>query len=156
MRSVENHRLRYWGIVGGALLILTVAYFSIQSKNQELITEKQYWQTQVELQRSEVQQTKMTTLMDLPTIIEECQSIFQAESVQVLLVNLDRIETGELSYALFHFKLRGSWSGIETTLQRLVNITDQVIQIQEVRLNPEGGDLLVKIYFYEPDKLSQP
>lgn len=156
MRSIENHLLRYWGIVGGALILLGLVYYSIQSKNQVLIAEKQDWQAQVEFQRPEVQQAKISSLMDLPAIIEECQSVFQEQSAQVLSVNLDRIESDELSYALFHFKLRGSWSGIETAIQRLENLSVPVIQIQEVRLNPEGGDLVLKIYFYEPDKPAQP
>lgn len=167
MLGVENYHLRYLGIVGGALLLMGMTYWPIHSRNQELNVEKQYWQAQVELQRPEVQKPLFPTLMDLPMIIEECQSVFQEENVQALAVNLDRIETESkdpmrtdqptgLSYALFHFKLGGSWSGIEAAFQRFENISDQVIQIQEVRLNPEGGDSVLKIYFYEPDKPDLP
>lgn len=166
MRGIEIHRLRYLGIVAG-LLILGIIYFLIQDNNRELTAEKQYWQAQVESQHPEVQRVVYPNLLDLPKTIEECQSAFQEENVHILSVNLDRIETDDknlksadqstaLSYALFHFKLAGSWSGIETALQRLENITDQAIKIQEVRLNSEGGDLVLKIYFHEPDKPSQP
>lgn len=136
------------------------------AKIRELNLEKSYWQAQLELQRPGVQETVLPTLMELPTTIEACQQVFQEENVQVLTVNLDRIETESrealdeqdagLCYALFHFKLSGSWKGIENAFQRLENVSDQIIHIQEVRLNPEGGDSVLKIYFYEPNKLDQP
>lgn len=167
MLRLENHHLRYLGIVSGALFLMGMTYWPIHDKNQKLNVEKKYWLAQVERQRPEVQKTSFPPLMDLPTTIEQCERFFQEENVQVLSVNLDRIMTvnkdpispGQptgLSYALFHFKLAGSWSGIETAFQRLENISNQVIQIQEVRLNPEGGDSVLKIYFYEPDKPTPP
>lgn len=167
MLGIENHHRRYLGIVAGAILIMALTYYPIYDKSQELEVEKKYWQTQVELERPEVQQAMFPTLTGLPTTIEECQRLFQEENVQVLSANLDRIESENkapisidqpsvLSYALFHFKLRGSWSAIETVFHRLENAPDQVIQIQEVRLNPEGGDSVLKIYFYEPDKPTPP
>lgn len=167
MLRVENQHLRYLGIVGGALLLMGMTYWPIHGRNQELNAEKQYWQAQVERQRPEVQKVMFPTLIDLPTTIEDCQRLFQEENVQVLSVNLDRIVTDSknpmstekttgLSYALFNFKLEGNWKGIETAFQRLEDISNQVIQIQEVRLNPEGGDLVLKIYFYEPDKPTPP
>ncbi|AHF08628.1 hypothetical protein [Desulfitobacterium metallireducens] len=167
MLGIEYHRLKYLVIVGGALFLMGLIYYPIHDKNQELNVERKYWQAQVELQRPEIQQVMFPTLMDLPTTIEECQRFFKEENVQVLSVNLDRIENESkdsissdqprrLSYALFHFKLAGSWSGIETAFQHLENNSDQAIQIQEVRLNPEGGESVLKVYFYEPDKPDSP
>ncbi|HVJ48901.1 hypothetical protein [Desulfitobacterium sp.] len=163
MLGVENHYLKYLGVVGGALFLTGMIYWPLYGNVQELKVEKHYWQAQVELPRPVAQSANLPKLLDFPTTIEECQRLFQEGNVQVLAVNLDRIEAERrnptstdqlsgLSYALFHFKLKGSWGGIETGFQRLENISNQAIQIQEVRLNPEGGDAILKIYFYEPDK----
>lgn len=156
-------KYRYLVIIGVVILLMGMTYLPVQGKIRELRVEKEFWQGQVKQQPSKVQSVRLPTLLDLPSILEKCQSLFEEEQVRVVSVNLDRLEavsgnpTGtdqpvSLSYALFHFKLLGSWSGIEASFQQLENIPDQAIEIQEVRLNPEGGDSILKIYFYEPDK----
>lgn len=163
MFGVGNHRLKYLVIVGVALFLMGMTYLPVKGKVQELKAEKELWQGQMKQQSSKGQSATLPTLLDLPSVLEECQSLFEEQSVHVVSVNLDRLEEASvnptsadhsvgLSYALFHFKLLGSWNGIETSFQHLENISDQAIQIQEVRLNAEGGDSILKIYFYEPDK----
>lgn len=163
MMGVGNRHLKYGVIIGLALFLIGMTYVPVKGKTQALKTEKEFWQGQVTQQSSKTQNTILPTLLDLPSILEECQSVFEEERIHVVSVNLDRLEgagenltsadhPGGLSYALFHFKLWGSWSGIEASFHRLENISDQAIQIQEVQLNAEGGDSILKIYFYEPDK----
>lgn len=165
MPEAINDKLKYFVFVGVALLLMGAALWALQGKIQQLSQEKQYWQMQMEQTPSKVKEVNLPGLLDLPPLIDGCQNEFKEQAVQVISANLDRLgeETGKspdqssgLSYALFHFKLKGSWSGIEAALNRIENIPDRTIQVQEVRLNSESGDVVLKIYFYEPDKPSRP
>ncbi|WP_425807654.1 hypothetical protein ACHOLT_09815 [Desulfitobacterium sp. Sab5] len=161
MSGIPMDNLKYLSLIAAAFLSIGSAVWSVQGKIHQLNGEKQYWQVQAEQIPSEAMKINLPGLLDLPTLIEECQDEFKEQAVQVVYANLDRIgeennkSTGQssgLNYALFHFKLKGSWSGIEAALNQIENSTNKSIQLQEVRLNSESGDVALKIYFYEPDK----
>lgn len=165
----RNH-LKYLGVAGAAFVLIGVTYWPAQGQIRELEAEKQYWQGQQDRNPLKTQGAQLPHLLELPSIIEQCQGLFQERQVQVLSINLERLgedsaestgstgseQTVSMSYALLHFKLQGSWDGIEAGLKQIETIPDQAIQLQEVRLNTKGGEIVMKIYFYEPDKPSLP
>lgn len=165
MPEIINHKLKSIVFVGAVLLLVGSLLWAVQGKIRQLSQEKQYWQVQMDQIPSKNKEVNLPSLLDLPPLIEACQNEFKEQAVQVASANLDRFgeetktstdQGSGLSYALFHFKLKGSWSGIEAALKRIENIPDRTIQVQEVRLNSDSGDVVLKIYFYEPDKPSQP
>lgn len=176
LRMPNRNTLKYLGVAGAALVLIGVTYWPAQGQIRELETEKQYWQGQQGRNPLKTQAAQLPHLLDLPSIIEQCQGLFQERQVQVLSINLERLgedsaestgsagsagsagseQTVNMSYALLHFKLQGSWDGIEAGLKQIETIPDQAVQLQEVRLNTKGGEIVMKIYFYEPDKPSLP
>ncbi|MEL1135165.1 hypothetical protein AAC978_08255 [Desulfitobacterium sp. THU1] len=100
-------------------------------------------------------------LEDLLMTIDECVEMFRTENVSVRSYNLeDILEEGTnsslLHSALIRFKLQGTWQGIEKGLIRVESIRDQVIWVEEASLGKGGGEVLLKIYFVEPDNFSSP
>ncbi|WP_434511833.1 hypothetical protein [Desulfitobacterium sp. AusDCA] len=161
MSGIAMDNLKYLSLIAAAFLLIGSAVWSVQGKIHQLNGEKQYWQVQAEQLPLAAKSVNLPGLLDLPKLIEECQNIFKEQAIQVISANLDRLgednnksaeQSSGLNYALFHFKLKGSWSGIEAALNKIEKNSGQSIQLQEVRLNSESSDVALKIYFYEPDK----
>lgn len=90
----------------------------------------------------------------LPDIIEQCRMIFAQTGVEVTSFSVDRFgdplkasQESSLDYGLVRWRLRGDWEAIIPALKALEE--DQVagLRLQEVRLNEEGGEVLLKVYF---------
>lgn len=138
----------------GFLLLWQPAYRQLQSLQKE----KAYWQkvlsTSVEDVKIYSKVATIPTMDQLPDIIEQCRGAFVRESVKVVSLNVERFgerrETGNgasLDYGLVRLHLRGNWEGIVTSLKEIEETQAGNIHLQEVVLDAEGGEALLKIYF---------
>ncbi len=129
---------------------------------QEIIfleKEKEQLSIPVSLPSGELGYNEFPTMEDLPFIVEECVKILAREKVLTRSYNLQYIgeEQGVPlypKYAVMGFKLQGSWEGIEKALSEMEDISHQNIHVREMRLNEEGGEILLWIHFLEPDNFS--
>ncbi|HZK53199.1 MAG TPA: hypothetical protein VFC84_03215 [Desulfosporosinus sp.] len=146
------------GIVGGFLVFWQPAYLQFRS----LETEQTRWQ---EVLRAGTADTNMNTKLQttslaiptmdqLPDIIDQCRGAFVKEGVVVASLNVERFgEQREsvkglgLDYGLVRLQLKGPWEGIVTSLKALEETPVGNIHLQEVVLNTQGGEALLKIYF---------
>ena len=140
------------GLIGGRLLLYWQEYKVLSNELSQLDNQT--------LQTSALEVTKDTPqTSQLLEVIDQCVIIFIEEDLGIRSYNLERIiEEGDgqtaLHSALIRFKVRGSWAGIESGLQRIENLPQQGIHVEEAFLEKGGGEILLKIFFYEPDKLS--
>ncbi len=91
----------------------------------------------------------------LPDMIEKCHNTFVKEGIDVVSFNVERFgERNEtenkrtLDYALVRLRLQGQWNDIVTSLKGIEEVQEFSIHVQEVILASEGGDVLLRIYFY--------
>ncbi len=99
---------------------------------------------------------------ELPTVINQCVQIFKEEEVGIRSFNLERLGEGVgsqpsfFNFALVRFKLEGSWLNLQRGLEKIESLPMQAIQVQEAQLTSEGGEILLKIHFQEPDNPNHP
>lgn len=99
---------------------------------------------------------------ELPTVINQCVQIFQKEDAEIRSFNLERFGEGVgsqpsyLNFALVRFNLEGTWEGIQSGLKKIESLPDVAIRVQEAQLKSGGGEILLKIYFQEPDNPPKP
>ena len=91
LRMPNRNTLKYLGVAGAALVLIGVTYWPAQGQIRELEAEKQYWQGQQGRNPLKTQAAQLPHLLDLPSIIEQCQGLFQERQVQVLSINLERL-----------------------------------------------------------------
>jgi len=138
----------------GFLLLWQPAYHQLRS----LQNEKAYWQHVMTAgatnAKTESKQAAIPSMDQLPDIIEQCRDEFVREGVDVASLNVERFgerrETGKgasLDYGLVRLHLRGNWENIVKSLKALEEKPEGNIHLQEVILNPEGGETLLQIYF---------
>jgi len=138
----------------GFLLLWQPAYHQLRS----LQNEKTYWQHVMTAgatnAKTESKQAAIPSMDQLPDIIEQCRGEFVREGVDVASLNVERFgerrETGKgvsLDYGLVRLHLRGNWESIIKSLKALEEKPEGNIHLQEVILNPEGGETLLQIYF---------
>lgn len=153
-------------ILVGALLLLIVVGISLfflwqdftSLQEQKLVWDKAAMHTSKEASQS----LPEPVIEDLPLLIDQCIQIFQKEEVNTISFNLERLgdsggsKSPFLNSALVRFKLGGNWVGIECGLAKLETLPDQPIYVQEAQFEGEGGEILLKIYFREPDNPSKP
>lgn len=143
-------------LVGGSLFTLWRDFTSLEE--QKLVWDKAALHAAVETG----QNLPGPVIEDLPLLIEQCIQILQKEGVRTSSFNLERLgDNGGskslfLNSALVRFKLSGNGEGIERGLAMLEELPDQPIYVQEAQLKGEGGEILLKIYFREPDNPSEP
>lgn len=97
-----------------------------------------------------------TLLDDLLMVVDKCVEIFKDENISIRSYNLEGIleEGNSQSYlhsALIRFRLLGSWEGIERGVTRIEGMPNQAIHVEEAVLDQGSGEILLKIYFLEPD-----
>lgn len=146
------------GIVGGFLVVWQPAYLKLRS----LETEQTHWQDVLKTGTADTNMNtkpQITTLaiptMDqLPDIIDQCRGAFVTEGVVVASLNVERfgeqrenVKGVSLDYGLVRLQLKGPWEGIVTSLKALEETPVGNIHLQEVVLNTQGGEALLKIYF---------
>lgn len=138
----------------GFVLLWQPTYLQLRSLQKEKI----YWQhvlrTGVTNTKTDTKAAAIPTMDQLPDIIEQCRGAFVKEGVDVVNLNVERFgerrETGNgasLDYGLVRLHLRGNWEGIVTSLKALEETQEGNIHLQEVVLDAEGGEALLKIYF---------
>lgn len=99
---------------------------------------------------------------ELPAVINQCVQIFKEEEVGIRSFNLERFGEGAgsqpsyFNYALVRFKLEGSWKNLQRGLEKVESLSMQAIQVQEAQLTTGGGEILLKLYFQEPDNPGNP
>jgi hypothetical protein len=99
---------------------------------------------------------------ELPTVINQCVQIFKEEEVGIRSYNLERFGEGGVSqtsffnFALVRFKLEGNWMNLQRGLEKVESLPRQAIQVQEAQLTTGGGEILLKLYFQEPDNPGNP
>ena len=138
----------------GFLVLWQPAYFQLRSLQKE----KTYWQhvlrTGVTNTKTDATATIIPTMDQLPDIIEQCREVFVKEGVAVVNLNVERFgerrESGQgasLDYGLVRLHLRGKWEGIVTSFKELEETQEGNLHLQEIVLNAEGGEALLRIYF---------
>jgi hypothetical protein len=138
----------------GFLLLWRPTYLQLRSLEKE----KTYWQqvlrTGATNTNPDIRTLNIPTMDQLPDIIEQCRGVFAKEQVDVAGLNVERFgerrETGHgtsLDYSLVRLHLRGSWERIVSSLQALEGTQAGNIHLQEVVLDAEGGETLLRIYF---------
>lgn len=96
------------------------------------------------------------SMNQLPDMIEKCCKTFVKEGIDVVNFNVERFgernetenKMASLDYALVRLHLQGQWNNIVTSLKGLEEAQEFSIHVQEVKLASEGGDVLLRIYFY--------
>lgn len=96
---------------------------------------------------------------DLLLVMDECVRMFREENLAVRSYHLEGIFEGEanpsfLRFALIRLQVQGAWSGIERGLTRIEGMSEGGIYVEEAVLEENGGEILLKLFFLEPDNLS--
>ncbi|SHN78604.1 hypothetical protein [Desulfitobacterium chlororespirans] len=96
---------------------------------------------------------------DLLLVMDECVRMLREENLAVRSYHLEGVFEGEanpsfLHFALIRLKVQGAWSGIERGLTRIEGISEGGIYVEEAVLKENEGEILLKIFFFEPDNLS--
>ncbi|AFM01259.1 MULTISPECIES: hypothetical protein [Desulfitobacterium] len=96
---------------------------------------------------------------DLLVIMDECVKGFTDEKLTVFSYHLEGILEGEvnpsiLRFALIRLRVQGSWAEIERGLTHIETMPRGGIHVEEVVLEENGGEILLKLFFLEPDNLS--
>jgi len=104
--------------------------------------------------KTNIKTVAIPSMDQLPDIIEQCRGAFVKEGVAVLALNVERFgeqpktaDGASLDYGLVRLHLRGNWAGIVTSLKGLEATHDGNVHLQEVILNTQGGEALLRIYF---------
>lgn len=141
-------------LIGGSL-------FPLFRKLELLQEEKGVW-SEVVLHAPKEEQLEIGPIVEeLPTMIDQCVRSFEKENAGIRSFNLERFgEAGSqasyVNFALIRFTLKGTWEGIQSGLKRIESLPNEAIRVQEAQLSSGGGEILLKIYFREPDNPSKP
>ena len=146
------------GIVGGFLVFWQPAYLQLRSLEREQTRWHDVLRTGTAdtnmNTKTQIKTTAIPTMDQLPDIIEQCRGAFVKEGVAVASLNVERfgeqrenIHGVSLDYGLVRLQLKGTWEGIVTSLKALEETQVGNIHLQEVVLNTQGGEALLKIYF---------
>ena len=102
---------------------------------------------------------KIPTMDQLLDKVEQCRSIFDDAGVEVVALNIERFGKGDgdkdsdgvvIDYAFVRLRLRGNRETIISAFKRLEE-TQEGIRIQEVILGSDGGEVLLRFYFYNEE-----
>ncbi|TWH60671.1 hypothetical protein DesLBE_5116 [Desulfitobacterium sp. LBE] len=96
---------------------------------------------------------------DVLLVMDKCIKTFKEENLAVSSYHLEGIFEGEANPSFLHFALtrlevQGAWSGIERGLTRIETMPQGGVHVEEAVLAEDGGKILLKIFFFEPDNLS--
>lgn len=160
--SYENRaRLILFG-AGVVFFLISGSLISLFIEFRALKEERSVW-SNISVQSTKEENLQEPSMIEeLPTLIDQCVNILQREKVSVYRFNLERFgdERASLSpyfnFALVRFSLRGSWEGIQKGLTEVEALINHGVRVQEAKLNPGGGEILLKIYFQEPDNPPSP
>jgi hypothetical protein len=148
--------------VAATLLLLLIGgnLFSLFHKLGLLHEQKILW-SQVVHRTPETKETlNNLKVEELPSIIDQCARILQNEDVEVPSFNLERfgeeVQSPYINFALIRFKVKGPWEGIQSGIDKIESQANQLIKVQQAHLYNGGGEILLRIYFLEPDKPLSP
>jgi len=142
-------------LMGGSLFPLFRELASLQG-------EKQAWEEAALHAPIEEKMDIGPIAEDIPKMIDQCAQIFKKEDMKIHSFNLERFGDGGgsqssfVNFALVRFDLRGTWEGLRKGLEKIESLPNQAIHVQEAKLTSAGGEILLKIYFQEPDNPSKP
>lgn len=132
-------------------------------RDLELLQEEEGVWTKVVLQAPKEEQQEIgPSVEELPTLIEQCARIFEEEDAEIRSFDLERFGEGVgsqptyVNFALIRFTLKGTWEGLQSSLEKIESLPKEAIRVQEAQLSSGGGEILLKIYFREPDNPLNP
>ena len=135
------------------LVLWRPMYLQLRSLQKEKI----YWQNVKAGSVNYIGDTKASTIptMDqFPSMMDQCRGAFVEKGVAVYALNVERFgerrevgDGGSLDYGLVRLRLHGPWEGIVRALKAVEKMQEFSIHVQEVRLETEGGEVLLQMYF---------
>ena len=148
-------------ILACTVLAFLVLWRPMYLQLRSLQKEKIYWQNvktgSVAGSVNYMGATKVSTIptMDqFPDMMDQCRGAFVEEGVAVYALNVERFgerreggNGGSLDYGLVRLRLHGPWEGIVRALKVVEEMKEFSIHVQEVRLEAEGGEVLLQMYF---------
>jgi hypothetical protein len=149
----------------GSVLLFTLilgSFFSLFTESQTLQENKRLGLEVISHASNEEKIEEWPKAENLPQMIDQCVKIFQSKNIGVQRFNLERFgdenggQPSYLNYAFVRLSLNGLWEGIQKGITEMESLPNQVIHVQEVHLHLGGGEILIKIYFEEPDNPSSP
>lgn len=151
-------------LVGTLLLFMLMggSLFSLFQELELLQEEKRGWTEVVLNAPKEALLEIAPRVEDLPIMIDQCVKIFEQEDAEIRTFNLERFgegagnQTSYINYALVRFTLKGTWEGLRNGIETIESLPKEAIRVQEAQLNSSGGEILLKIYFREPDNPLKP
>ncbi|KGK86368.1 hypothetical protein DP73_16880 [Desulfosporosinus sp. HMP52] len=139
----------FLGNVGVYFTLCKPAYFKLMALKEET----NYWQDVLERDVT-LNQSIISTMDQLPDMIELCRHTFVGNGVYVASLNVERFgerrEAGTgvaLDYALLRLRFVGQQEQITSSLEALEDHKEISVHIQEVLLTEGKGEALLKIYF---------
>ena len=142
------------GTVCGFIMLWQPAYLQFRTLQRQETRWKDVLRTGITNTKTNIKTVAIPSMDQLPDIIEQCRGTFVKEGVAVIALNVERFgeqpktATGaSLDYGLVRLHLRGNWEGIITSLKALEATHDGNVHLQEVILNTQGGEALLRIYF---------
>lgn len=152
-------------ILFGTLLLFMLmggSLFPVFRGLELLQDEKRVW-TEVFLHAPKEEPLEIAPRVEeLPTMIDQCVRIFEKEDAEIRSFNLERFGEGAgnqpsyVNFALVRFSLKGTWEGIRSGLGKIESLPNESIRVQEAQLSSGGGEILLKIYYQEPDNPPKP
>lgn len=139
-------------------LLVSVSFLPLIARFETLKEQKQAAFERTSYETIKYDEISVPQAEQLPTLIDQCLRIFEEEKVGLRSFNLERfgsvggqVEHSSLNYALVRIKLFGSWEDIQRGIMKVENLPNQAIHAQEVKLRADEGELLLKMFFQEPD-----